>query len=66
MVPSGIFPGEEVILVPDGFSIPGHRDGGLYLMVMDSTDVTKTKQTIKLTELIEKYFYTFSSKSTLK
>ena len=26
-------------------------------MVMDSTDVTKTKQTIKLTELIEKYFY---------
>ena len=40
VVPSGIFPGEEVILVPDGFSIPGHRDGGLYFMVMDSTDVT--------------------------
>ena len=57
VVPSGIFPGEEVILVPDGFSIPGHRDGGLYLMVMDSTDVTKTKQTIKLTEFIDNYWY---------
>ena len=43
--------------MPDGFSIPGHRDGGLYLMVMDSSDVTKTQSTIKLTEFIDNYWY---------
>ena len=33
VVPDDVFPGENVVLVPDGFVIPGHRNGGVYLLV---------------------------------
>ena len=33
VVPSDVFPGEYVVMVPDGFGFPGHRNGGVYLMV---------------------------------
>ena len=32
-VPDDVFPGEYAILVPDGFLIPGRRDGNVYLML---------------------------------
>ena len=32
-VPDDVFPGECAILVPDGFLIPGRRDGNVYLML---------------------------------
>ena len=53
IVPSSVFPGETVFCVPDGFSIPGHRDGGVYLMVQDSSDVTLTTKTIMINEFID-------------
>jgi len=58
VVPAGVFAGgENVILVPDGFVIPGHRDGGAYLLVQDSVDITKTTKAIKLTRFIDNYWY---------
>ena len=56
-VPSNVFPGEYAILVPDGFLIPGRRDGNVYLMLQEKNDITKTKKTIKLAEDIPNYWY---------
>lgn len=49
-VPADVFPEENVIMVPDGFLIPGHRNGGVYLMVQDKDDVTKTTKTVRITK----------------
>ena len=50
IVPSSVFSsGETVFCVPDGFSIPGHRDGGVYLLVMDSSDITVVSKAIRIT-----------------
>ena len=56
-VPDDVFPGEYAILVPDGFLIPGRRDGNAYLMLLDKNDITKTKKTIKLGQDIPGYWY---------
>jgi len=56
-VPDDVFDGELVILVPDGFVIPGHRDGGVFLLIQDKEDITKTTKTVKLTRFIDNVFY---------
>ena len=56
MIPFDVF-GERAILVPDGFLIPGHKDGGIYIVRMDSTELTKTKETVKITADKKDYFY---------
>jgi hypothetical protein len=56
-VPDDVFDGELVVLVPDGFVIWGHRDGGVYLLVQDKEDITKTTKTVKLTKHISDKFY---------
>ena len=33
VVPDAVFPSDNVVFVPDGFVIPGHRNGGVYLLV---------------------------------
>ena len=40
VVPDDVFAGENVVLVPDGFVIPGHRDGGVYLLLQDENDLS--------------------------
>jgi len=47
-VPDDVFDDELVVLVPDGFVIWGHRDGGVFLLVQDKEDITKTTKTVKL------------------
>merc|ERR1711920_135818 len=57
VVPDDVFAGENVVLVPDGFVIPGHRDGGAYLLVQDNDDITKTKKTIRVSPYKSRYWY---------
>ena len=33
VVPDDVFAGENIVCVPDGFGFPGHRNGGVYLLV---------------------------------
>ena len=56
-IPEDVFPGENAILVPDGFLIPGQRLGNAYIMLLDKDDITQTKKTIKLAEDKEDYWY---------
>lgn len=42
VVPEDVFDGERVIIVPDGFLVPGKKNGGIYAVRMDPTDITKT------------------------
>ena len=56
-VPDDVFPGEHAIIVPDGFLIPGHRQGSVFIMLQDAEDITKTKKTVKLTKAINNYWY---------
>ena len=58
VVPFDVFD-ERAILVPDGFLVPGHTNGGMYVVRMDESDITKTTQTVKLTEKVkgEEWFY---------
>ena len=56
-VPDDVFPGENVILVPDGFLIPGRSLGNAYLMVLDSDNITNVKKTVKIAEYIDDTWY---------
>ena len=55
-VPQDVF-NQRVIVVPDGFIPPGKTNGGVYLVVMDPSDVTKTVQTITMTHNLNGYYY---------
>ena len=57
VVPDDVFSGVNAIMVPDGFVIPGHRNGGVYIMVQDSQDITKTTKTVKITNNIDGTWY---------
>jgi len=56
IIPSDVF-GERAIVVPDGFLVPGHKNGGVYVISMDDTDITKTTGTVKISPDKDDYFY---------
>ena len=56
VVPQEVF-GSRAIVVPDGFLVPGHKDGGVYVIQMDDTDVTKAVNTVKISPDKNNYFY---------
>jgi len=56
VVPQDVF-GERTIVVPDGFLVPGKKDGGVYIVRMDENDLTKTVDTVKITATKNNYFY---------
>ena len=56
VVPNDVFE-ERAIVVPDGFLVPGKKDGGVYVVRMDDEDLTKTKETVKITAKKNNYFY---------
>lgn len=56
VVPHDVF-GQNAIVVPDGFLVPGKSDGGIYIVTMDSADVTKTTGTHKISAKKSGYFY---------
>ena len=49
-VPADVFPDEHVIMVPDGFLIPGHKNGGVYLMIQDKEHTHHTNKTVRITK----------------
>ena len=55
-VPEDVF-GQRVIVVPDGFIPPGKNNGGIYLVQMDSNDVTKTSKTVTMTHNTNGFYY---------
>ena len=55
-IPKDVF-GERAIVVPDGFLVPMHGNGGVYVVRMDESDLTKTKDTVKITAHKGGYFY---------
>lgn len=55
-VPQDVFD-QRVIVVPDGFIPPGKGNGGIYLTVIDGSDVTKTVKTVTMTHNRKGYFY---------
>lgn len=57
VVPSDVFDGQRAIVVPDGFLVPGHKNGGVYVIQMDSSDLTKTTNTVKISPDKDDYFY---------
>jgi len=56
VVPHEVF-NERAIVVPDGFLVPGKKDGGVYIVRMDPTELTKTSDTVKITAKKNNYFY---------
>jgi len=56
IIPDDVF-GFRAIMVPDGFLVPGHADGGLYIIKMDDEDITKSQSVTKITEYKKGYFY---------
>jgi len=56
VVPDDVF-GFRAIVVPDGFLVPGHSNGGVYIVKMDETDVTQTVSTTKISTEPKGYFY---------
>lgn len=56
IVPMDVF-GSRAIVVPDGFLVPTHADGGVYIMEMDESDVTSVKETVKISPDLDGYFY---------
>jgi hypothetical protein len=56
VIPDDVF-GFRSIIVPDGFLVPGHANGGLYIVKMDASDVTKTESTVKISADLDGYFY---------
>lgn len=55
-MPGDVF-GERAILVPDGFLVPGHSNGGLYVLRMDEADATVVKDQVALASGKRGYFY---------
>ena len=56
VVPYDVF-GERAIQVPDGFLVPGKKDGNVFIIRMDADDITKTTETVQITEDKKHYFY---------
>ena len=49
VVPQDVF-GERAIVVPDGFLVPGKSNGGVYIVRMDATDLTKVTNTVTISK----------------
>jgi len=56
VVPEDVFD-FRAIVVPDGFLVPGHSNGGVYIIKMDDEDITQTVSTTKISEKKKGYFY---------
>merc|ERR1719163_1714361 len=47
VVPHDVF-NSRAIVVPDGFLPPGHKNGGVYVISVDPSDITATTGTVKI------------------
>ena len=55
-VPYEVF-NERAIMVPDGFLVPGKKNGGMFIVRMDPTDLTKTVDTVRIAVKRSNFFY---------
>ena len=57
-MPSDVFD-ERAIVVPDGFLVPGHTNGGIYIIRMHPNELTTVVETVKLTKKVKNqdWFY---------
>lgn len=56
VVPYDVFK-QRAIVVPDGFLVPGHSNGGVYVVTIDDNDITKATSTVKISTEPKGYFY---------
>jgi len=58
VIPESVF-GKDVraIVVPDGFLVPGHANGGVYILTVDNDDITKATANYTMTSNKDGYFY---------
>jgi len=57
-IPDEVFnDGISRLMVPDGFLIPGHRGGGVYIISLDPEDISKATKTQKITVDKGNYWY---------
>lgn len=56
VVPYDVF-NQRAIVVPDGFLVPGHSNGGVYIVTMDDTDITSAGDTVKISNPDESGFF---------
>ena len=54
VIPKDVF-GFNAIVVPDGFLVPGHSDGGVYVVQMMGP--TSVKRTVPISDYKQGYFY---------
>merc|ERR1711957_116154 len=58
VVPDDVFADtKRAIVVPDGFLVPGKANGGVYLITMDNSDVTKATKRQTMASNKNGYFY---------
>ncbi len=56
VVPRDVF-GQRAIAVPDGFLVPGKTHGGIYVVLMDESDITQTVSTTKISTEKKGFYY---------
>merc|ERR1719183_1945266 len=62
VIPDGVFDkGTRAIIIPDGFLVPGHSDGGIYIITIDNEDITKVTGTYTMAHNKDGYFYHMGS-----
>jgi len=47
----------RAIVVPDGFLVPGHANGGVYIVIVDNDDITNATECYTMTHNKDGYFY---------
>jgi hypothetical protein len=57
LIPQGVFEENRSIIIPDGFLVPGHSDGGIYVVVIDDDDITEVTSHHTITHNKDGYFY---------
>ena len=56
-----MFGDTRAIVIPDGFLVPGHANGGVYLVTIDDDDIEKVTETYTLTHNKDGFFYHMGS-----
>jgi hypothetical protein len=57
-VPTEVFGSKiSAFVVPDGFLVPGHANGGVYVVEVDPTDITKKRAEFTISASDPGFFY---------
>ena len=56
VVPYDVFD-QRAIVIPDGFLVPGHSDGGIYVSTIADDDIRKVENTYTIAHNKDGYFY---------